>query len=156
MAVHRAAFSQTASFYPPTEREVMNVVNTIMTIIDPKLVKLVMKGDEIVGFILAYADISAGLRRADGRLFPLGWYHILRERGRTEWLNVNGLGMLPEYQGLGGNAILYTELAKTVKQSHFKHVEVIQVDEANFKSRSDMETIGVTWHKRHRHYKRTL
>jgi hypothetical protein len=157
MAVHRAAFSQTRSFYPPTEREVQNVINTVLTIIDPKLVKLVMKGeDEIAGFILAYGDVSAGLQKANGRLFPFGWFHILRERSQTNWLNINGLGMLPQYQGLGGNAVLYTELARTVKQSHFERVEVVQVDEANFNSRSDMETIGVEWHKRHRHYHRSI
>jgi hypothetical protein len=152
MVVHRAAFSQTASFYPPTQGEVEHVIGTALTIIDPRMVKLVMKGDEIAGFILAYGDISAGLQRANGRLFPFGWFHILRERGRTNWLNINGLGMLPQYQGLGGNAVLYTELAHTVKQSRFEYVEVIQVDEANFKSRSDMETLGVAWYKRHRHY----
>jgi hypothetical protein len=63
MAVHRAAFSQTASFYPPTEREVAHIIGSALAIVDPKLVKLVMKGDEIAGFILAYADVSAGLVR---------------------------------------------------------------------------------------------
>ena len=156
MAVHREAFSQTASFYPPTEREVAHIIGSALAIVDPKLVKLVMKGDEIAGFIMAYADVSEGLVRANGRLFPTGWFHVLRDRSRTRWLNINGLGMLPRYQGMGGNAILYTELDKTVKQSRFEHIDVVQVDEANFKSRSDMETIGVQWTKRHRHYHRSL
>ncbi|MCA9957790.1 MAG: GNAT family N-acetyltransferase [Anaerolineales bacterium] len=156
MTVHQEAFSQTRSFYPPTRDEVQQVIGTVLAIVDPRLVKLVMKGDEIAGFILAYHDVSAGLQRANGRIWPTGWLHILRERQRTPWLNINGLGLLPQYQGLGANAILYTELEKTVKASNIEHIDVVQVDEANFKSYADMEKIGVRWYKRHRHYHRSL
>lgn len=156
MPVHQEAMGQLHTFYPPTEAEVRVVVNTLLTIADPHLIKLVMKGEEIVGFIIAYHDISAGLQRARGRLFPLGWWHILRERRRTRRLNVNGLGLLPAYRGLGANAMLYTELLRTVQQYHFEHVEVVQVNEANFASRSDMETLGADWYKRHRHYRLML
>jgi hypothetical protein len=78
------------------------------------------------------------------------------EKKRTKWVNINGVGVLPSYQGMGANAVLYTEIDKSVKEFGFKHVEVIQVNEVNFESRSDMETMGVQWYKRHRSYQRTL
>ncbi len=156
MAVHREAMSSLHSFYPPTENETRAVVNSLLTIIDPSLIKLVMKGDEIAGFIIAYHDVSAGLQKAKGRLFPFGWFHVLRDRRVTDWVNVNGLGLLPQYRGLGANAMLYTELRDTINSHNFKHIDVVQVNEANFNSRSDMETMGITWYKRHRHYKLTL
>lgn len=156
MAVHREAMSGLHSFYPPTENETRAVVNSLLTIIDPSLIKLVMKGDEIAGFIIAYHDVSAGLQKARGRLFPFGWFHVLRDRRVTDWVNVNGLGLLPQYRGLGANAMLYTELRDTINSHNFKHIDVVQVNEANFNSRSDMETMGITWYKRHRHYKMTL
>ena len=87
---------------------------------------------------------------------PFGWYHVLQERRRSEWVNINGVGILSEFRGLGGNALLYTEVDKSVKAYGFKHVEVIQVNEANYASRSDMETMGVQWIKRHRSYRRPL
>ncbi len=153
MAVHREAMSSLHSFYPPTENETRAVINTLLNIIDPSLIKLVMKGDDIAGFIISYHDVSAGLQKARGRLFPFGWFHILRDRRITKWANVNGLGLLPQYRGLGANAMLYTELRDTIASHGFKHVDIVQVNEANFNSRSDMETMGVQWYKRHRHYK---
>lgn len=156
LAVHQAAFSQTRSYYPPTPAEVETVMATLLTIVDPRLVKLVLQDEKIVGFILALHDVSAGLKRANGRLFPFGWYHILREKRRTDWVNVSAVGLLPAYQGLGANVMLYVELADVIRQSQFAHVEVIQVDEQNVKSRADMEAIGVRWTKRHRHYERRL
>jgi ribosomal protein S18 acetylase RimI-like enzyme len=156
MPVHAQAFSGSQSFYPPSEAEARIVVDSLLSVAIPGLVKLVLKDDEIVGFILCYPDVSAGLQRARGRLWPLGWYHILREKRITEWVNVNGLGVLPAYQGRGASIMLYTELAHSVKAHGFRHVDVVQVDEANLKSFNDMQAIGVHWYKRHRTYRKSL
>lgn len=156
LEVHRQAMSELHSYYPPTEAETREVINTLLTIADPGLIKLVMKGDDIAGFIISYHDVSAGLQKANGRLFPFGWAYVLWDRRQTDWANVNGLGLLPQYRGVGANVILYSELAKTIREYGFKHVDIVQVNEDNFSSRSDMETLGVEWYKRHRHYKRVL
>ena len=86
----------------------------LLQIADPKLIKLVMKGDTMAGFLFGFPDISEGIRRANGRLWPLGWFWLLREFGRTKWINLNGAGILAPYRGLGVNAILYVEMQKTI------------------------------------------
>jgi hypothetical protein len=154
--VHRQAFANTHTFYPPTEGEMALIADTLIGVADPRLIKLVLKGDDVVGFIFAYPDISAAIQRAQGRLFPLGWFYLLQERKRTRWVNVNGVGLLPAYQGSGANTLLYAELAESVHTLGFEHVDVVQVNETNFASRSDMEAIGVRWYKRHRSYQRDL
>lgn len=156
LAVHQQAFSQTGSYYPPTQAEIERTINSVMLIADPALIKLVMKHQLIVGFIFAYHDVSEGLRKAAGRLFPIGWAHVLRSKQNTKWANINGIGLLPEYQGLGGNTVLYTALQETINDSQFDHVEIVLVDEANLKSFADMEQIGVRWYKRHRQYERNI
>lgn len=156
MQVHREAMSGLHSFFPPTENETRTIINSLLAIVDPSLIKLVMKGEEIAGFIISYHDVSAGLQKSRGRLFPFGWIHVLRDRQVTDWVNVNGLGLLPQYRGLGANALLYTELVDTIHAHGFKHIDIVQVNETNFNSRSDMETLGVQWYKRHRHYRLSL
>lgn len=154
--VHRRAFEGSHTFYPPTEAEMKAIANTIIDVTVPGLVKLVMQGDELIGFMFAYPDFSAGLQRAKGRLWPWGWTHIARERRRTEWVNCNGVGVLPEHQGLGPGIVLYVEIDKAVKALGFKHVDVVMVDEKNVRSYSIMETMGIQWYKRHRSYFRAL
>jgi hypothetical protein len=132
------------------------MAETIISVADPRLIKLVMKGEEVVGFLLTYHDISAGLQKAKGRLWPLGWTYILRERKRTRWANGNGVGVLPEYQGVGASILLYAEIAQTMIASDFEHLDVAQVNEENFASRAAMEDVGVQWYKRHRSYRRML
>jgi hypothetical protein len=154
--VHRKAFGDSHTYYPTTDAEMNLIADTLLRISDPGLIKLIMREDRLIGFIFAYHDITAGIQKAKGRILPLGWIHILKERNRTNWVNINGVGVLPAFQGTGANAILYTALDKTVKEFGFEHMEIVQVNETNFNSRSDMETMGVQWYKRHRSYKREL
>jgi len=104
----------TAGTVPLTDEEVDAMANQLIWLADPKLVKLVMKDDKAVGFLLAYPDVSAGLQKTKGKLFPFGWLTLLRELRRTDWININGAGLLPEYRGSGGTAILYSEIFERI------------------------------------------
>lgn len=154
--VHHQAFSQGFGYYPHTDAEYDYVANDLIEIADPSLIKLVMKGEQVIGFLFAYHDVSAGLQKARGRLFPFGWLRILLDKRRTKWVNVNGVGILPQYQGLGANAIMYTEMAKTILSLDFEHADTVFIGEENYRSFSDNQSMGVTWYKRHRLYKRDL
>ncbi|MFZ5916513.1 MAG: hypothetical protein ACOYZ7_06250 [Chloroflexota bacterium] len=153
---HRQAFSENHTYCPPTDAEIALIVETVLSVADPRLIKLVMKGEELAGFVFVYPDLSLALQKAQGRLWPWGWYHLLRERRRTRRLNANGLGFLPAYQGLGGNAVLYVEVAKTLESSRFEQLDLIQTEEGNVASLADIEVIGARWYKRHRSYRRPL
>jgi hypothetical protein len=157
LAVHEQAFAGTHEFHPDTPEEMQLVVDGLLAIADPRLIKLITKAEEVIGFGFCYPDLSDGLRRSKGRLFPFGWWHLAREFKHSKWLLANGVGMLPAYQNLGGNALLYTKIWNAVRaMNRFEHVDVVQVNETNFKSRSDMESLGVQWVKKHRSYTRKL
>ncbi len=81
---------------------------------DPKLIKIVMKEDKPVGFLFAYPDISQAIQRVRGRVYPFGWIVLLIERWKTKWININGAGMLPGYRGIGGMALLFDEMYKSM------------------------------------------
>jgi hypothetical protein len=154
--VYNQAFGGGHRFYPLDEHEIERLGRDLITIADPRLIKLVMKEDQVIGFVFAYPDITAGLQNARGRLWPLGWFHLLREQKRTRWVNFNGLGVLPAYQGMGASILLYTEVAKTIQEYGFEHADLAQIGEENLQSRGDMEGIGAEWYKRHRRYQRAL
>ncbi|NLG27823.1 MAG: hypothetical protein GX557_07910 [Chloroflexi bacterium] len=154
--LYRNAFAAARGFAPPSDGELAVFAETIIAVADPRLIKLVLKGEEVVGFILAYPNVTRGLQRAGGRLLPFGWYYLLRERRTTKHVDLNGVGLLPQYQGLGANALLYAELTRSLNAFGAEYADVVQVSEDNCKSFSDMETVGVRWHKVHRHYQRAL
>ncbi len=139
-----------------TEAEIQILAKRLISLTQPELVKLVLDGDDLVGFLFAYPNIGPALRRANGRIWPFGWLHILWEQRRTRWLDANGSGVLPQYQGSGAVVVLYSELAKTARGTRFNHADAVQVREENLKSLRDAEKIGVQWYKRHRLYHRQI
>ncbi len=150
------AFEGPLGFCPMTEEEMELMADRLLALVRPELIKLVLHGDELVGFLLAYPNVGPALRRSNGRLWPFGWLHLLWERRNTRWLDINGIGILPAHQGQGANAVLYAELEETVRSTRFEHADIVQIREENIKSMGDMRALGVRWYKRHRLYRRRL
>ena len=120
MQTYNETFLENWEFNPVTEAEAKVIGDRLLQIADPKLIKLVMKGDDIAGFLFGFPDISEGIRRANGRIWPFGWFHLLRDMKRTKWINLNGAGILAPYRGLGVNAILYVEMEKNDAQRRLR------------------------------------
>ena len=81
---------------------------------------------------------------------------MLLEMRRTEWVALNGVGILPEFQGRGGNALLYSEMEKTVREFGFRHADLTQVAESALQMRSDLENLGGVPYKNHRVFIREI
>jgi len=155
--LYNASLDGTTGNTPLTDEEMSALENQILWLADPKLIKLVMKDKKAVGFLFAYPDISAALQKTKGNLFPFGWLTLLRELKNTDWININGAGLLPEYRGSGGTAILYSEIFKSVRDSgKFKHAEVVQIGVENEAMQREMENFGIDLYKVHRTYARGL
>jgi len=99
--LYNDAFVDNWEFNPITDAEAKVIGERLVAIADPKLIKLVMKGDDIAGFLFGFPDISKGIRRARGRIWPIGWLWLLRDMRRTKWIDLNGAGILAPYRGLG-------------------------------------------------------
>lgn len=154
--VYNQAFVAVPGFVPITEDEVQLIADRILSIANPKLIKLIFKEEELIGFLFSYHNISNGIQKAKGRLFPFGWFHLMRDFKKTRWVDFNGIGLLPDHQGVGATAVLYSELEKSVRSFPFEFANIVQVAENNLKSFTEMDNLGVEWHIRHRIYQKIL
>lgn len=155
--LYNGALEGTSGGIPISDDEVETMAKQLLWYADPKLIKIVLKGEKPVGFLLAYPDISTAIQRTKGRLFPLGWMKILVEIWRTDTININGAGMLEEYRGLGGNAILYSEMFKSVTENkRYRHAEVVQIGLENTRMLRELKNFGVDFNKMHRVYQQDL
>jgi len=141
---------------PLTDDEARAMADQILWLADPRLIKLIAKGDELVGFVFAYPDISAALQRTRGRLFPFGWIDLLLELRRTKWINLNGAGIVEKYRGLGGTAILFDEMAKSLRAGKFEHADIVQVGVENDKMQRELRDLGIDFYKMHRMFEKEL
>ncbi len=147
---YNQAFVHNWEYYPLTEREIAFLTDNLMTVADPRLIKIITHDEDVVGFLFAFPDVSAAIQRSRGRLLPFGILDLLIEFKRTKWVAINGAGILPEFQGRGGNALLYSEMEKTIREAGFRHADLTQVAESAVQMRRDLENIGGVPYKNHR------
>lgn len=153
---YNEAFVENWEYVPLTDREIQFIVDEIMLVAVPQLIKVIAHEEEIVGFAFGWPDVSRALQRCNGRLTPWCLAGLLWEMRRTNWLAANGMGILPTFQGRGGNALLYTEWEKSLRGTRFEHVELTQVAETAVQMRHDLETLGGKPYKNHRVFRRAL
>jgi hypothetical protein len=149
---YNQAFVNNWEYVPLTENEVNFVLKNMLVVADFRLIKIITHADEVVGFCFGWPDLSAALQRARGRLLPFGIFDLLLEMRRTKWIALNGAGILPEFQGRGGNALLYSEMEKTIHEYKFQHADLTQVAETAVQMRQDLISLGGKAYKNHRVY----
>jgi hypothetical protein len=154
--LYNAALEGTSGNTPLTPDEARSMAQQIIWFADPGLIKLILKGDELAGFLFAYPDISAAIQRTGGRLWPLGWADLLTELRRTRRLNVNGMGVLPRFRGLGATALLFCELYNSVRAGGFDDAEVVQIGAENARMLNEIRGLQIDFYKTHRMFRREL
>ncbi|HOQ98573.1 MAG TPA: hypothetical protein PLJ35_07090 [Anaerolineae bacterium] len=154
--LYNEALAGTTGNVPLTDDELRVMAEQLLSYADPRLIKIVMKGDEPIGYLFAYPDISAAMQRTRGRIWPLGWADLLLELKRTRWVNINGAGIVEQYRGLGGTAILFSEMHKSLLEGHFEHADLVQVGVDNGNMQRELRGLGIDFYKMHRMYERPL
>jgi hypothetical protein len=154
---YNKAFINNWEYYPFSQGDIDFAVDNVFMVADHRLIKIILHENEMVGFLFAFPDVSAALQRAHGRLFPLGLPDILLEMKRTKTVAGNGMGILPEFQGSGGNAMLYYEMGKTLLDfQQFQFVEMTQVAETTKQMRADLKNLNGEEYKNHRVFRISL
>jgi hypothetical protein len=153
---YNKTFINNWEYYPMTDGEVKLLLDNLLSVIDPRLIKIITYHDDIVGFLLAFPDISAAMQRGKGWITPWGIVDMLLEMKKTRWVSLNGAGVLPEFHGRGANVLLYEEMEKTIAGFNFEHAELTQVAETAVQMRKDLVNVGGKTLKNHRVYRRQL
>ncbi len=155
---YNKSFVKNWEYYPLSDRELKFVIDNAIGFVIPKIVKFILDKDgEAVGFVLPFPDVSATMQKNKGKLGPIEIVRLMRALNQTEWLDFNGIGILPEYQGMGGNALLMEALGAAAREHpRFVHAELTQVAETAPQMRKDLANLGVRFYKNHRVYKKEL
>jgi hypothetical protein len=149
--------SDHAGNYVLTHKEIDNVVKDLLTVAKPELMKIVLHKGKVVGFLLGFCDLTQAIQKSRGKINPLSIFRLMREYKKTDTILINGMGILPEFQGIGANMLLYAEMEKTIRDNpQFKHLEMVQIQEVTAKMLSNVNTLRGEVAKIHRMYEYKL
>lgn len=153
---YNTIFFDNWEYSPLSRREMKLIGRRFIPIADPKMMTMLMLGEEIVGHILILPDVSAAIRRTDGRLFPFGWWQILREPRRARVVDFLGMGLVPEHRGQAANLVMYAEIARRAPEFDYDRADLVQLEEGNLRILRNVGVFQVRFHKRHRVFERAI
>lgn len=140
-------------------QQIDKLVNDYIKIADLNLVTAVMDGDRMIGFGITFSSFSRALQKTrDGRLFPFGWWHVLKilKWHKTPIVDLLLIGVLPEYRAKGANALIFDDLIRYFQQYGFEYAETGPMMETNEGVLSQWQYLEATVHRRHRCYRKLL
>ena len=121
------AYAQIYGFTELSEEQIDYYVNLYLPQVPLRLVRLVADADDnLIAFGISIPSLSRAQQKANGRLFPFGWYHLLSamyRRGVSDTVDLLLMAVRPDYQGKGVNALLFTELIPEYIRWGFRYVE---------------------------------
>lgn len=155
MDVLDAAYQKLYNFQPMTQRQKEYYRDIYFPLLNFDFVTIVAnEKNECVAVGLGMPDITMALRKCGGKLFPFGWYHLLKalKAKKMEHFDLLLIGVRPDYQNKGVNTLLFTDMLPYFKKYGIKRVETTSILETNTKNQANFEYFNKIQHKRRRAY----
>lgn len=151
------------SFSELTDKQIDQYVKMYMPMADLNLFTVLedwnYEPHKVIGVGLTIPSLSKALQKCrKGRLWPLGWWHVLRaiKFHKTKIVDLLLVGVLPEYRKKGANALLFSDLIPWYIKYGFEWGETQVEMETNANVQSQWEIFGTELHKRRRCYKKNI
>jgi len=141
--VYNRAWSENWGFVPYSKADLDQYAQEMQLVFDPHWYMVAETAEgETAAVAITVPDINQVLKRMNGRLLPLGWWHFLRRRRIIDRVRVGFLGVKPEFQHTGVAAKLYVEHFDMATITPQKWGEMGWILETNRNMNRAMEAMG--------------
>lgn len=141
-----------------SQTQIEKYVSQFILLINPEYVKLLYdENQELVGFGVAMPSLNKAIKKCKARLFPFGWYHILRAPfAKAEVLDLLLVGVTPRMQNKGLTAILINSMTESARKNGIQYAETGPELEANHQVQALWKFFETEQHKRRRCFIKSL
>lgn len=153
------AYAPLYGYSKMTQRQIDQYIKMYLPLIDLRMVSLVEDAEEnLVAVGISMPSLSKALQKAKGRMLPFGWFHLLKALfiKKPKVLDLLLVGVKPEYQSKGVNALLFYDLVPVYQQMGFEYGESNPELELNKKVQAQWTAFESVQHKRRRAFKKNI
>ena len=152
------AYAKLDGFCELTQKQIDYYINLYLPMLRLDCVRLILDADdEVVGFGISVPSLAKAQQKAKGKLFPFGFVHMLKAlKGKNDVIDLYLVGVHPEYQSKGVNALLFTELIPQYIANGYKYAESNPELESNEKIQGQWDYFKREQHKKRRAFKKQL
>jgi hypothetical protein len=143
------SYNDLFGFVPLTEKQIKYYTKQYFSFIRPDFLHMVLdKGKKVAAVVITMPSLSKALRKANGRILPFGFMHILKSIKKNETADLYLIAVRKELQGKGVNAVLMNEVDKVFVRNNIMTADAAPQLETN-------ERVIAQWeHYEHRQHKR--
>jgi GNAT superfamily N-acetyltransferase len=149
---------RTLSTYTPiTDEQIKSYKDKYFSLLDKDFIICVAdEHDKLVAFAVTMPSYSIALQKANGKLLPTGWWHLLQAGKKNDRANFYLIGIHPEYQKRGVTSIIFKEIYDIFKKKGVKYLETNPELEDNKAIQLLWQDYNPVNHKRRRTYSREI
>jgi len=141
-------------FLPLNEKEFRETALQLRQFVPEKLVLIVEKEKQTIGFIVAIPDLNQALIHIkSGKLLPFGFLKLLWYSRKITNARILILGILNDYRNKGIDIVFYKKIQENLASMGIYHAEACYIMENNVGMISIMEKIGGVEIKKYRIYR---
>ena len=152
------AYSELYGFTPLSDKQIEYYIDMYLGLIRLDNIAVVVDdNDELVAFGISMPSMSVALKKAKGKLFPVGWYYLLKAlKGKVDVVDLYLVAVRPDYQSKGVNALLFTDLIPSYIRNGYKYAESNVELEGNESVQKQWEYFERKLHRRRRAWKKSF
>ncbi|OGU60733.1 MAG: hypothetical protein A2V66_08785, partial [Ignavibacteria bacterium RBG_13_36_8] len=155
-ALMNESFINSYNYYPIEDDEMISYAKSHLALLDPRFSKIVLKGNNLAAFIIGIPNINEGIRYANGKYFPFGWWYIKKAVKKTKQLDVLFIAVGNKYRERGLELMLTMAINNSALRAGYEFVDGSFELETNRLVRSYTEKIGGKLYKRYRIFSKQL
>ena len=150
--IYNRSLVNTWGFVPMSSDEISCLATGLKQIIVPEMALAAEVDGRVVGASFGLPDYNPRIKEIDGRLFPFGFIHLLRNRRAIKRIRLISTNVLPEYQRMGVGLVLMHGLVPKAMEWGLQEAEFSWVLESNSLSYGALKKGGAKITKTYRLY----
>ena len=152
------AYDKLYGFSPLTQRQIDYYIGMYLSFLRLEDVSVIVdENEKLVGLGITMPSFSRALQKSGGKLFPFGWWHILKAmRGKTDTIDLMLIAVAKEYLNKGVNALLFADLIPGYIKNGYKWAESNPELEENSSVQLQWQYFDYRQHRRRCAFKKSL
>lgn len=148
--VYNKAWAPNWGFVPMSEEQIDAMAKEMKPLAEPSLVIFGEIEGKIVGAALVMMDYNQIFKEMNGRLFPFNFIKLFTKKKKISWLRILTLGIIPEHQRKGLDAVFYWEILNRGIELGVPRGEASWVLEDNEMMNRGLDVMNAERYKRYR------
>ncbi len=152
------AYDSLFGYSPLSDKQIKHYIDMYLPFLPLNDLSLIVNKDEVlVGVGVSIPSLSRALIKGRGRLFPTGWYHLIKAlKGKNDIVDLMLIAIKPEYQSKGVNSLLFSDLIPHFIENGYQWAETNPELEENQKVQQQWAYFETIQHKRRRAFTRKI